>query len=278
MNKKNPNQHRVISDMSNASRVQHRHQRTHPFSNFSNALTEKDTTDAAQFPPIDINYNDLSFDLAHFMEDTETYMLLLSQVTDARLCEGETHTIKKLAVTQKKSSPLIPTFYNCKFGSISVSEKSLNRNSFTESPERHSPQYGSPGGYASCAYRPKCYLFDTIDYAILLETLEKDLGATGNALKWLTSYLSERKQTILIKENESEVFNPQSGVPQGSCLGPVLLILYVVGLFKVIDKHLPNAHTYADDTQIYYSFRPDTSLLQDAAIKSIANCVADIRA
>ena len=120
--------------------------------------------------------------------------------------------------------------------------------------------------------------FDTIDHAILLETLEKDFGVTGNALKWLTSYLSERKQTILIKDHESEVFNLQSGVPQGSCLGPVLFILYVAGLFKIIDKHLPNAHTYADDTQIYHSFRPDTSLSQDAALKSIENCVADIRA
>ena len=33
-----------------------------------------------------------------------------------------------------------------------------------------------------------------------------------------------------------------------------------------------------DDTQIYHSFRPDTSLSQDAALKSIENCVADIRA
>ena len=65
------------------------------------------------------------------------------------------------------------------------------------------------------------------------------------------------------------VFNLQSGVPQGSCLGPVLFILYVAGLFKIIDKHLPNAHTYADDTQIYHLFRPDTSLSQDAALKSI---------
>ena len=113
--------------------------------------------------------------------------------------------------------------------------------------------------------------FDTIDHAILLETLEKDFGVTGNALKWLTSYLSKRRQTILIKDHESEV-------SQGSCLGHILFILYVAGLFKVIHKHLPNAHTYADDTEIYHSFRPDTSLSQDAALKSIENCVADIRA
>ena len=56
------------------------------------------------------------------------------------------------------------------------------------------------------------------------------------------------------------------------------MLTHVAGLFKIIDKHLPNAHTYADDTQIYHSFRPDTSLSQDAALKSIENCVADIRA
>ncbi|CAB3982360.1 Hypothetical predicted protein [Paramuricea clavata] len=120
--------------------------------------------------------------------------------------------------------------------------------------------------------------FDTIDlHAILLETLEKDFGVTGNAVKWLTSYISERKQTILIKDHKSEVFNLQSGVLQGSCLDPLLFILYVAGLFKIIDKNLSNAYTYADDTQIYHSFRPDTSLSQDAALKSIENCVADIR-
>ena len=66
-------------------------------------------------------------------------------------------------------------------------------------------------------------------------------------------------------------------MPQGSFLGPVLFILYVAGLFKIIDKHLPNAHTYADDTKIYHSFPPDTSLSQDAALNSVENCVADIR-
>jgi hypothetical protein len=120
--------------------------------------------------------------------------------------------------------------------------------------------------------------FDSIDHEIILGTLEKDFGVAGNAFKWLTSYLSERKQTILIKDHKSKVFNLQSGVQQGSCLGPVQFILYVAGLFKIIDKHLPNAHTYADDT-------PDLSFVLAGYIsitrcctKSIENFVADIRA
>ena len=129
--------------------------------------------------------------------------------------------------------------------------------------------------------------FDTIDHRILLETLEKDFGVIGDTQNRLASYLSERKHRILIKNHKSDSFNLESGVPQGSCLGPVLFLLYAAGLFKIIDKHLPNyklptttnyLHSYADDTQIYLSFRPHPPVSQDAALGSIENCVADVRA
>ena len=111
-----------------------------------------------------------------------------------------------------------------------------------------------------------------------METLEKDVSVIGDAQKWLASYLSERKQRILIKNHKSDAFNLRSGVPKGSCLGPVLFLLYAAGLFKIIDRHLPNVHSYADDTQIYLSFRPNPPVSQDAALGSIENCVADVRA
>ena len=119
--------------------------------------------------------------------------------------------------------------------------------------------------------------FDTIERGIL-ETLEKDFGVLGDAQKWLASYLSHRKQRIQIKNCISDAFNLGSGVPQGSCLGPVLFLIYGTGLFKIIDRHLPIAHSYADDTQIYLSFRPHSPASQDAALRNIENCVADVRA
>ena len=120
--------------------------------------------------------------------------------------------------------------------------------------------------------------FDTTERGILPDTLEKDFGVIGDAQKWLASYLSHRKQRVLIKNCISDPFNLGSGVPQGSCLGPVLFLIYAAGLFKIIDGHLPNAHSYADDTQIYLSFRPHSPASQDAALRNIENSVADVRA
>ena len=83
---------------------------------------------------------------------------------------------------------------------------------------------------------------------IVLETLGKDFGVIGDTQKWLASYLSYRKQRSLIKNCISDAFNLGSGVPQGSCLGPLLFLIYAAGLFKLIDRHLPNANTVTPTT------------------------------
>ncbi|XP_068680148.1 uncharacterized protein [Montipora foliosa] len=48
-------------------------------------------------------------------------------------------------------------------------------------------------------------------------------------------------------------------------------------LFEVVKKHFPSVQGYADDTQLYVSFRPDSFAAQDQAIKAIENCIADVR-
>lgn len=71
--------------------------------------------------------------------------------------------------------------------------------------------------------------------------------------------MSNRKQRILINGSYSSDFDLPQGVPQGSCLGPLLFTLYASKLFDVVESHLPNVHAYADDTQLYISFKPDGS-------------------
>ena len=103
--------------------------------------------------------------------------------------------------------------------------------------------------------------FDTVDHQALLRRLEVSFGITGTALKWFKSYLTNRCQRVLINGNYSESFSLPHGVPQGSCLGPLLLTIYASKLFEIVKCHLPDVHAYADDTQLYLYFKPDGAAL-----------------
>ena len=119
--------------------------------------------------------------------------------------------------------------------------------------------------------------FDTIDHCILLERLKSGFGIRGTALSWFASYLSNRSQQILIDGSLSMNFELTSGVPQGSCLGPLLFVLYASKIFQIVDKHLPGIHCYADDSQLYLSFCPNASVNQEVALARMESCIYDIR-
>ena len=88
--------------------------------------------------------------------------------------------------------------------------------------------------------------------------LEMSFGIIGTALQWLRSYLSCRSQHVIVNGKQSESLNLPFGVPQGSCLGPLLFTFYHSSkLFEVIKPHLPEAHAYADDCLLYLSFEPN---------------------
>ena len=119
--------------------------------------------------------------------------------------------------------------------------------------------------------------FDTVNHNILLERLDKDIGMRGVTLDWFRSYLSNRCQQVCANGSLSKQYHLNCGVPQGSCLGPLLFSMYTSTLFKVIERHLPKAHCYADDTQLYMSFKPDDAKAQDEAIRAMENCIEDLR-
>ena len=60
-------------------------------------------------------------------------------------------------------------------------------------------------------------------------------------------------------------------------MGPVLFTLYVSCLFNIISQHLPSVRGYADDTQIYLSFRPCSIHSEINAVSVIEKCIADVR-
>ena len=104
--------------------------------------------------------------------------------------------------------------------------------------------------------------FDTVDLDTLLHRLQFTFGVNGKGLSWFSSYLSGRSQQIAVNETLSAEFELQCGVPQGSCLGPLLFTLYSSKLFEIIKHHFPTVHCYVDDTQVYISFCPNDRLDQ----------------
>ena len=66
-------------------------------------------------------------------------------------------------------------------------------------------------------------------------------------------------------------------MPQGPCLGPLLLTVYASELFDTVGRHLPSVHSYADDTQLYLAFSPNVQGDDASAVKAICDCIMDLR-
>ena len=117
--------------------------------------------------------------------------------------------------------------------------------------------------------------FDTVNHELLINTLFL-IGVRDHALTWFKSYLSCRHQTVCVHDSKSKPVLLNHGVPQGSVGGPLLFSIYLLSLKSIIQRHDVKYHCYADDIQIYVTFKPD----QDDAFEAIhmlESCVEDIR-
>ncbi|CAK1604457.1 unnamed protein product [Parnassius mnemosyne] len=104
--------------------------------------------------------------------------------------------------------------------------------------------------------------FDSVDHKILLGKLSR-LGVYGSLLEWFKSYLYQRKSHVVVNGYSSHSFQPTSGVPQGSHLGPILFNIFIndiVGIFDHVACFL-----YADDMKLSMQIRGinDSLLLQE---------------
>ena len=99
--------------------------------------------------------------------------------------------------------------------------------------------------------------FVTLDHEILISRLRTRFGFTGNVLKWLQSYLSDRRQFVIIDCTHSSQNRVRWGVPQGSVLGPLLFNLYISPVEDIILAHGLYTMLYANDTQLYISLEPN---------------------
>lgn len=89
--------------------------------------------------------------------------------------------------------------------------------------------------------------FDKVSHKKLLIKLKCVLGNT-TVVRWIESFLTNRQQFVSIDEHKSEICDVESGVPQGSVLGPLLFLLYINDL--IMDSSI-QARLFADDCIIY---------------------------
>ena len=102
--------------------------------------------------------------------------------------------------------------------------------------------------------------FDTIDHNILCKKLEL-YGVQQREISWFKSYLTNRKQFFRVNGVDSEIGDIEVGVPQGSCLGPLLFLIYINDLLQAV--RYSKVSMYADATSLCYQ-SPDLTRLNEA--------------
>ena len=93
--------------------------------------------------------------------------------------------------------------------------------------------------------------FDTVPLRCLLAKV-KHLGRRGDIHSWITQFLQDRTQRVVVDRDSSERVHVASGAPQVTVLGPLLFLCYINDLPLHVDSHI---RLFADDCLLYRTIR-----------------------
>jgi len=127
----------------------------------------------------------------------------------------------------------------------------------------------------NCIYFDYSKAFDRVNHSTLLAKLRL-LEIDARSVRWIASYLSNRSFSVRVNSSFSGFADCPSGVPQGSCLGPILFCIYILDLKDALPSSI-NHRLYADDLKLYgpSSTEAECQELQNA-INAVSNwCVSN---
>jgi hypothetical protein len=89
--------------------------------------------------------------------------------------------------------------------------------------------------------------FDKVPHKRLMMKINA-LGITGEVFNWITDWLKDREQRVVLLGSNSKWTRVKSGVPQGSVLGPLLFLIYINDIDDSVCSKLLK---FADDTKVF---------------------------
>ena len=94
--------------------------------------------------------------------------------------------------------------------------------------------------------------FDTVPHDVILSKL-KHYDIYEKIWLWIYNFIKKnRKQSVVVDGKQSSLIDVVSGVPQGTVLGPPLLLLHINDLPPVVSSKV---RVFADDCLIYRNIK-----------------------
>ena len=110
--------------------------------------------------------------------------------------------------------------------------------------------------------------FDKVCHSLLIHKLQH-YGITGHINRWILNFLTDRQQAVVVDGATSGFVPVESGVPQGSVLGPCLFLFYINDIPSGLSS---TVRLFADDTACHKTI---TKAADQAALQRDLDKLAD---